>query len=31
VALKSYEHGAKQMVDIGRQIGGWTKSTHRQS
>jgi len=29
VPLKSYEHGATQMVDLGRQIGGWLKSAKR--
>ncbi len=26
-SFKSYNHGAEQMVMLGRQIGGWRKST----
>ena len=27
VSVKSYEHGSKLMLDLGRQIGGWTKAS----
>jgi hypothetical protein len=29
VSAKSYEHGAKLMNDIGRQIGGWLNSCQK--
>jgi hypothetical protein len=27
VAIRQYEHGAKLMDELGRQIGGWLRST----
>ena len=27
LSLRRYEHGSKQLVEIGKQIGGWRKST----
>lgn len=26
IPLKTYEHGARALVDLGRQIGGWRKA-----
>jgi len=26
ISVKSYEHGSKLMLELGRQIGAWTKS-----
>lgn len=28
VAIRQYEHGAKLIDDLGRQIGGWLRSQH---
>lgn len=27
VAIRQYEHGAKLMDELGRQVGGWLRST----
>jgi hypothetical protein len=27
VYVKGYEHGSKRMVELGRQIGGWAKTS----
>jgi hypothetical protein len=27
VSVKGYEHGSKLMLELGRQIGGWTKAS----
>jgi len=27
IPLKRYEHGARLMTDLGRQVGGWLKSS----
>jgi hypothetical protein len=29
VAIRQYEHGAKLMDELGRQIGGWLRSTRQ--
>ncbi|TAK53073.1 MAG: diversity-generating retroelement protein Avd [Gammaproteobacteria bacterium] len=29
VSLKSYEHGAQLMTNLGRQVGGWLKAAKR--
>jgi hypothetical protein len=31
VALKPYEHGARLMDELGRQLGGWLRSTDQRS
>ena len=28
VAIRQYEHGARLLDDLGRQIGGWLRSQH---
>lgn len=27
IALKSYEHGGRLMLDLGKQVGGWLKAS----